>query len=143
MLKNAKIIDIESKIPSISGLATSFALTAVENKIADINNLVKKTDYDTKINKIEKKVTDHDHDKYITTPELNKLTAENFAARLAQTNLITKADFNNKLISLKRKINSNKTRHVLVEIESKNYKYLIQVISEAKVILKKMVYKII
>ena len=36
---------------------------------------------------IEKKITDHDHDKCITTPEFNKLTAEYFAARLAQANL--------------------------------------------------------
>ena len=36
----------------------------------------KKTDYNTKINEIEKKITDHSHDKYITTPEFNKLTAE-------------------------------------------------------------------
>ena len=43
---------------------------------------LKKTDYDTKVNEIEKKITDHTHDKYITTPEFNKLTAENFAARL-------------------------------------------------------------
>ena len=43
----------------------------------------KKTDYNTKINEIEKKITDHNHDKYITTPEFNKLTSENFAARLA------------------------------------------------------------
>ena len=27
-----------------------------------------------------KKVTDHNHDKYITTKELDKLTSENFAA---------------------------------------------------------------
>ena len=27
-----------------------------------------------------KKVTDHNHDKYITTIELDKLTSENFAA---------------------------------------------------------------
>ena len=27
---------------------------------------------------------DHKHDKYITTSKFNKLTAENFAARLAQ-----------------------------------------------------------
>ena len=26
------------------------------------------------------KITDHNHDKYITTPEFNKLTSENFAA---------------------------------------------------------------
>ena len=43
---NAKIIEIESKIPSISGLATNAALTAVENEIPDVSNLVKKTDYD-------------------------------------------------------------------------------------------------
>ena len=44
--------------------------------------MVKKTDYDTKITEIEKKLTDHKHDKYITTLEFNKLIAENFAARL-------------------------------------------------------------
>ena len=38
---NANIIEIESKIPSITGLATTAALTAVENKIPDVNNLVK------------------------------------------------------------------------------------------------------
>ena len=65
---NSKINEVESKIPSITGLATSSALTTVENKIPDVNNLVKKTDYVTKISDIEKKITDHDHDKYITTP---------------------------------------------------------------------------
>ena len=39
---NAKIIEIEKKIPSISGLATNSALTAVENKIPDVNSLVQK-----------------------------------------------------------------------------------------------------
>ena len=29
-----------------------------------------------------KKLTDHKHDKYITTPEFDKLTAENITARL-------------------------------------------------------------
>ena len=38
---NAKITDIESKIPSIPGLATIAALTTVENKIPDVGNLVK------------------------------------------------------------------------------------------------------
>ena len=30
------------------------------------------------ISQIEKKITEHDNDKYITIPEYNKLTAENF-----------------------------------------------------------------
>ena len=33
----------------------------------------------------------------MSTPEFNKLTAENFAARLAQANLVTKTDFDAKL----------------------------------------------
>ena len=39
---NAKITEIEGKIPSIRGLATNAALTAVENKIPNISNLIKK-----------------------------------------------------------------------------------------------------
>ena len=35
-------------------LATTTALTAVKNKIPNVSNLVKKTDYNTKINEIEK-----------------------------------------------------------------------------------------
>ena len=41
---NAKIQDIEDKIPSITGLATTTAtdLIAVENKIPDVSNRLKK-----------------------------------------------------------------------------------------------------
>ena len=46
----------------------------------------KNPDSNTKANGIEKKITDPEHDKYITTPEFNKLTSKNFAARLAQAN---------------------------------------------------------
>ena len=71
MLKN----EVKNKIPSITNLATTTALTAVENKIANVSNLVKKTVYNTKISETENKITtDHDHDKYITTQEFNKLT---------------------------------------------------------------------
>ena len=66
---------------NISGIATNAAITAVENKIPNISSLAEETDYNTKITEIEKKLTDQNHDKYITTPEFNKLTGENFAAR--------------------------------------------------------------
>ena len=39
---NVKITEIEGKIPSITALATTAALVAVENKIPDVSNLVKK-----------------------------------------------------------------------------------------------------
>ena len=47
----------------------------------------------TKTTEIEKKLTDHNHDKCITTPEFNALAADIFNARLAQANLVTKRDF--------------------------------------------------
>ena len=37
---STKISEIENEIPSTTGLATSSALTAVENKIPDVGNLV-------------------------------------------------------------------------------------------------------
>ena len=57
---------------------------------------------DTKINKVGNKIPDHN--KYITTLEVNKLTAENFAARLKQANLGSKTDFDNKLTSFNSQI---------------------------------------
>ena len=89
----------------------------VENKIPNVSGLVKKTDFHTKITEIEKKLTGHNHDKYITTPQFNTLAASVFNARLAQASLITKADFDAKLSSLNRKITANKSKHLLVENE--------------------------
>ena len=96
----------------------------LENKIPNISSLVKKKeeDYHTKITEIEKKLTDLNHDKYITTSEFNKLTAEVFGVRLARANLVTKTDFDDKLESLNQKINSNKTKHLLAENELKKLK---------------------
>ena len=89
--------EIENTIPSITGPATNSALTAVENKIPDVSSLVKNTDYNTKISEIENKFNDHNHDKYITTPEFNTLAARVFNARLAQENLTTKRDLDTEL----------------------------------------------
>ena len=105
---NTEITEIECKIPDISNLTTKTTLTAVENKIPNVSSLVKKTDYNTKITEIEKKLTDHNHGKYITTPEFNKLADDVFNARLARANLITKTDFNAKSSSTNRKITENK-----------------------------------
>ena len=63
-------------------------MTAVENEIPDTSNLVKKTDYNTKVTEIEKKLTDHNHDKYITTAEFNKLATHAFNAIIVQANLV-------------------------------------------------------
>ena len=107
---NSKITEIENKTPSITGLATNSALTAVEIKISDVSSLVKKTDYD------------HNHGKYITTQKFNKLTTKNFNSRLAQANLTTKTNFDAKLQNFIKMITSNKTKHLLVENELKKLK---------------------
>ena len=79
-------------------------MTAIQNKIPNVSRLVKKADYNRKITEIEKKLTDHNHDKYITTLEFNNLAADIFNTRSAKANLITKTDFDAKLSSLNRKI---------------------------------------
>ena len=117
LVKKTKLTELENKIPDISNLATKTALTTVENKIPDVSSLVKKPDYNIKITDIENKINNHNHDKYITTPEFNKLAADIFNARLAQANLITKTNFDSKLSNLNRKITKNKTDHILVRNE--------------------------
>ena len=128
---NAKINEVKGKIPIITNLATTIAVTVAENKIPNVSNLVKKPDYDTKISKIENKITiDRNHDKVITTQKFSLLAAQHFASRLAQANLANKsdianfvkmADFENKLQQLNENVSSNKTKHALVQNKLMNY----------------------
>ena len=116
-VNEAKLTELENKIPDVSSLATKTGLTSVENKIPNVSSLVKKTSYNAKITEIGKKFTDHNHDKYITTPEFNTLAVDVFSVRLAQANLITKTDFDAKLSIIKRKITENKRKNLLVTNE--------------------------
>ena len=103
--KKVKLAGLENNIPDIINLATKTALTAAENEIPSVSNLVNKTNYNTKITVIEKKLTDHNHDKYIATPVFNTLAADVFNSRsYTQANLITKTDFDSKLSSLNMKL---------------------------------------
>ena len=106
-----------SKLSNVvkNGVAKTTEYNELVKKVNNINtsntsNLVKKLQ--KRFNEIEKKITDHDHAKYITTQEFNKLTSENFAARLAQANLsskndiakfVKKTDVDDKLKNLNRK----------------------------------------
>ena len=69
-----------------------------------------------KIFEIEKKKLDLNHNKYITTQKFNKITTDNFAAKLKQANLASKnniGDFvkniyiDEKLINVNKNITSN------------------------------------
>ena len=68
---NRKIIEVKNKTLNITNVATAAALTRVENKIPNVSDLVKKTDYNTKFSENENKITaDHDHDKYLLLKNL-------------------------------------------------------------------------
>ena len=114
-VKKAELTELENKIPDISNLVTKTALTTVENKIPSVSSLVTKIGYDTEITEIENKLTGHNHDKYITTPEFNTLAADVFNAGLAQANLTTKTDFDAKLLRINRKITEKKNKNLFVE----------------------------
>ena len=79
------------------------------------------------------------------------LTAENFAARLAQANIASKSDianfikktnFDDKLKNVNMKITSNKTKHILVKSAFKNYKHLTKVLLLVKFTLIMIDHKI-
>ena len=78
---------------------------------------LKKQTITLKLQKSKKKLTNHNHDKYIDTSEFNKLAVHVFNARITQANLITKTDFDAKLSSLNRKITKKKSKHLLVQNE--------------------------
>ena len=86
--------------------------------------MLKKQDSNTKITDIEEKLTDHNHDKYITTPEFNNLAAYVFNARLKRANLVRKTDFDNSVSSLINKIAVNKTKNESIENQIKKLKTL-------------------
>ena len=117
-----KIGDVDKKIPDTSGLVATTVLNTkineVENKIPDTSSAVTTTVLNTKIREVKNKVPS------------NKLTAENFAARLTQTNLVSKTDFDNKLISFNRKITSNKAKYLEVlknlnSLTTKDYNFFL------------------
>ena len=92
-----KISDADKKIPDTSGLAKKTDLNAkitdIENKIPDVSDLTTKTDYNTKISDIEKKVSDHNHGKYIATPEFNDLAVGGFYYKIGTSRFSNKDRF--------------------------------------------------
>ena len=68
----------------INGLATNAPLTAVKNKIPHVSNLVKNTDYETKISDIETK--------YIATADYNKFTKDIVDNQMKSKNLVNGSD---------------------------------------------------
>ena len=69
---------------SVTDFATTVALNAVENKIPNIGNLVKKKHYDAKISDIESRC--------LTPSDYNKFTNEITNNKIKEKQLIKKSD---------------------------------------------------
>ena len=54
LLLTLKSMRLKKRKASITNLVTTTALISAQNKIPNVSNLVKETDYNTKINEIEK-----------------------------------------------------------------------------------------
>ena len=119
---NAKITEMEGKIPSITGSSTTAALNAVENKIPDDYNLVKKTDHDAKISDIESKCfTATDYNK-------TKIKQKGLIDKSEIFGFISNADLGKKVATLATK----------AKLKAEQYKII-----KLQFILKTMVLKII
>ena len=137
---NTKIAKIEGEVPNVRNLVTKATLTTIDNKIPSVSSLAKKTDYNAKITEIENRLNNHNHEKYMTTPEFNTVAADVFNARLARANLVAKTNFDSSVLILNNKIVANKTKNECIKNELKKLKTLILL---ARVILEKMTHKII
>ena len=82
----AKITDIESKIPTISGLATITAFALVKNKMPSVNNLAKQK---AKTNCGGKRLDIKN--KFITTVDQNKFTKDVVANNIKSEGLVNKS----------------------------------------------------
>ena len=99
--RNTKIeIEIERKIFSTGGPATSPALNAVKNKTPDVSNLVKKN-YDAKITVIENKyITTADKNKFTKDIVANNMKSKNFVDEFANGGFISNAGLDKKVAIL-------------------------------------------
>ena len=70
-------------MPSITSLATISALTAIENKVPDVSDLVKETNYDAEISDIAPK--------YFAMVGYNNFTSQTLDAKLKKKELVHKS----------------------------------------------------
>ena len=102
-----KVNNLENEIPDATTLIHINQYKADKKIEKELEMLIKITIYElfwnilnTKISEVENKIPDQA--KYKTIHEFNKLTAENFTARLKQADLVSKTDFDNKLTSFNK-----------------------------------------
>ena len=101
MLLLAQINEVNGEILGTTNLATIAALATVENKIANISDLVIKLDYDAEIRDIK--------NKYFTTTDNNKFSSNIFNGKITRKKLVNETGLNEKTKALSTKEEIKKT----------------------------------
>ena len=86
---NNKISKVKGEIPSITNLTTTAALTAIENKVPNVSDLVEKADVDAEIKDIK--------DKYLTKPDYNQFTSNILDQKITAIMLVNESGLNEKI----------------------------------------------
>ena len=91
---NAKINEAKGEI-LITNLARTITLPAAENKVSNVNDLIKKADYDAE--------TKDSKNEYIVTSDYNKITNNIFDKKITVKNVAKKSGLNEKTKTLATK----------------------------------------
>ena len=92
---NAKVNEFKNEVLDITNLAINNALTVTENKVPNVNNLVKKADYNAEIKDVK--------DKYFTTSEYNKFMNNILDAKIKTKKIANGSSLNEKIKTLTAK----------------------------------------
>ena len=122
---NAKITEIENKLPSINGLATTATLTEIENKIPDVSNLVKKPDYHAKMLDIESKyITTADHNKFTKNLVANNIESKELVDKSDIGGFINNADLHEKVATLATKAEPKAGKYKIIKLQAFDSSYV-------------------
>ena len=84
-------------------------ISKIDKKISDVSSLVKKTDFNSKINEVESEISSFIA---LATNSAYSMAADVFKARLvAQTDLLRKTDLNFKLKDISARVTKHKTKY--------------------------------
>ena len=86
---NTKINEVKSETPSITDLTTTAAITAIENKIPNVSDLVEKADIDAEIKDIK--------GKYLTKSDYNQFTNNILGQKITAIMLVNESGLNEKI----------------------------------------------
>ena len=120
---------IDGEMSSIAGLATVASPSTVDNKVPDISNLVRTTDYDTKVLDIDPK--------YVTTPDRNKCTKNKLDARIENKKVVNESgislfinnsDLNEKIRTLPIKAELGTKQDEIVKLQTYDSSFFLSVI---------------